>query len=197
MKKKVLTYGAVAVLSAITVGIVYAAFVDKVNVLGSTFSVSNADLRIMRDTTLGTNPANLVEEIPGPSFDHIGQTWHEDYGVKLANIGDAKLQVISRADYETANDPQDLRQDMYVEIFEWGDADQDGIPDEGEYETYGKTYGKKTIVKWKTEGIDLEEVNPNQGKYIVLRFSTENLSDTKKGATAIFDFVFEGIEIEN
>lgn len=195
LKKRILSYTLIGIFTIATAGIVYAAFSDKGNVLGSSFSVSSADIKIMADTTQGTNPANLVDEIPGPSFENIGQTWHEDYGIKLVNNGTTKLGVISNADYETVNDPQDLRQDMYVEIFEWGDANQNGVPDEGEYETYGTTYGKKTIVKWKTEGIAVGEFHPGQAKPLVLRFSTENLSDTKQGATAIFDFVFESIEM--
>lgn len=195
MNKKYFIYGFTTILALVTVGVVYAAFSDKGKVLGSSFSVASADIKIMADTTQGTNPANLVDEISGPSFGNIGQTWHQDYGIKLVNNGTTKLNVISTAYYETANDPEDLRQDIYAEIFEWGDADQDGIPDEGEYETYGISYGKKTIVKWKTEGINVGEFNPGQSKPLVIRFSTENLSETKQGATALFDFIFEAIEM--
>ena len=193
MRKKILSYTLIGLFVVTAAGIVYAAFSDKGNVLGSSFSVASADIKIMADTTQGTNPANLVDEIPGPSFENIGQTWHEDYALKLVNNGTTKLNVISNAYYETINDPQDIRESIYVEIFEWSDANNDGVADEGEYPN---SYGiKKTIVKWKTEGIDLGEFNAGQSKPLVIRFSTENLSDTKQGATAIFDFIFEAIEM--
>ena len=185
-------YGFTTILILIAAGIVYAAFSDKGKVLGSSFSVANSDIKIMADTTQGTNPANLVDEIAGPSFDNIGQTWQQDYAIKLVNGGTTKLQVMSNAYYETANDPENIREDIYVEIFEWSDANNDGIADPGEYPN---SLGKKTIIKWKTEGLTLGEFNPGQSKPLVIRFSTENLSETKQGATALFDFIFEGIEM--
>ncbi|MFH1648486.1 MAG: hypothetical protein ABIA11_02025 [Patescibacteria group bacterium] len=192
MNRKYFMYGFTTILILVAAGIVYAAFSDKGKVLGSSFSVANSDIKIMADTTQGTNPANLVDEIAGPSFDNIGQTWQQDYAIKLVNGGTTKLQVMSNAYYETANDPENIREHIYVEIFEWSDANNDGIADPGEYPN---SLGKKTIIKWKTEGIALGEFNPGQSKPLVIRFSTENLSETKQGATALFDFIFEGIEM--
>ncbi|MFC1700042.1 hypothetical protein ACFLZ4_00150 [Patescibacteria group bacterium] len=192
MKRKHFMYGFTTILILVAAGIVYAAFSDEGTVLGSSFSVASADVKIMSDPTQGTNPANLVDEIAGPSFDNIGQTWQQDYPIKLVNGGTTSLSMMSNADYETINDPQDIRQDIYAEIFEWSDANNDGVADPGEYPN---SLGKKTIVKWKTEGIALGNFNPGQAKPLVIRFSTENMSETKQGATALFDFVFEAIEM--
>ena len=45
----------------------------------------------------------------------------------------------------------------------------------------------------KTEGFDLGTINNGNVKSYVLRFSTDNLSDTKQGKTGIYDFIFDAI----
>ncbi len=191
-KKKYLIYalGLLAVVSLIT-GITFAAFTDKAKVLGSTFSVGSADLKFLKDLPLGTDPTNLVDELPGPSFSNIGQTWSADYPLKLINNGTSGISITSKAYYETANDPAELRSDIYVEIFEWNDANNNGVLDSGEI---GLSLAKKTIVKWKTEGIGIGQINPGQTRPLVLRFSVENLSATKQGKSALFDFEFESVQ---
>ena len=53
-----------------------------------------------------------------------------------------------------------------------------------------ETKGKKTIVKWKTEGLSLGQAATGEVKALVLRFSTDTLPDTKQGKSGVFDFVF-------
>ncbi|HAI63208.1 MAG: hypothetical protein UU90_C0020G0007 [candidate division WWE3 bacterium GW2011_GWD2_42_11] len=181
-----------AVVLSMVAGVTFAAFTDKAKVLGSNFSIGSADIRFLNDLPLGTDPTNLVDELPGPTFGNIGQTWSADYPIKVINNGTSGVNLASHAYYETANDPADLRSDINVEIFEWNDANGNGVLDTGEV---GMSMGKKTIVKWKTEGMGLGQFNPGQLKALVLRFSTENLSSTKQGKTALFDFEFESAQL--
>lgn len=102
------------------------------------------------------------------------------------------MQLVSNANYETINDPDDLRQIIYVEPFNWADANNNGIVDDGEL---GSSFGRKTIVKWKTEGFDFSTLATGAVKGLVLRFSTDTVSDTKQGTTAIFDFLFDSISL--
>ena len=175
------------------IGVTYAAFTDTGKVLGSTFSVGSADIKLLEDVTLGTESYNLVEELPGPNFDNISPFWVEDYLLKIFNNSANSVQISTTANYETINDPEDLRQIIFVEPIEWDDINNDGIF-EPLTET-GNSLGKKTIVKWKTEGFDLGTFGSGAVKSMILRFSTDEVSDTKQGASAIFDFEFDSMEI--
>ncbi len=191
VKKLVLPAAILATLATI-VSVTYAAFSDSAQILGSKFSISSADLRFEYDPTIGSAPDNLVDTLEGPSFGNIGQNWSKEYALKMINNGTTRLNVNSYANYETENDPESLRSDISVEIFEWNDSNSDGVLDPGET---GMSKGKKTIVKWKTEGFDLGDFYPGQGKFVVLKFTTENISETKQGAQALFDFNFESIQM--
>jgi hypothetical protein len=174
------------------VGITYAAFSDKGKVLGSSFSVGNADIKLMLDLTLGAEPTNLVDEIPGPVFTNIGQNWQRDYLIKIYNNGTYKMSLTSHSNYETINDPDDLRQYIFAEIYPWDDTNNDGQVTEDEI---GTSIGKKTIIKWKTEGFSLGEFNPGETLGFTIRFSTGTISDTKQGKQGAFDFEFDSIEL--
>ncbi len=147
----------------------------------------------MEDLAAGTNPENLVDELPGPSFSGLHPNWTEDYPLKIYNNATGHIQLTSNADYETINDPDDLRQIIYVEPINWSDTDNNGLVEEGEL---GSSFGRKTIIKWKTEGFDLSSMSSGSVKGMVLRFSTDNVSDTKQGKSAIFDFVFDSLGLE-
>ncbi len=172
------------------IGIAFAAFKDQTKFLGSTFSTGSADIKLLIDLAAGTDSANLTDQKQAPSFTNIGSTWSQDYLLKLYNNATTNLLVSSTSDYETINDPDDLRSYISVEPFDWNDNNTNGVLDSGEL---GTSYGKKTIVKWKTEGFDLGTINNGNVKSYVLRFSTDNLSDTKQGKTGIYDFIFDAI----
>jgi hypothetical protein len=176
----------------ITAGFVYAAFADRGDVLGSKFSVGSADLKLYQDVTLGPEPDNLVDQLDGPEFINISSNWFGYYPIKLLNNGTNVVALSSNADYETANDPEDLRQLINVEIYEWEDINNDGIAEDPELT---RSWGQKSIVKWKTEGYILDNLDPGQTRGFVLEFSTQSISDTKQGASAIFDFMFDSLEI--
>ena len=102
------------------------------------------------------------------------------------------MQLTSVSDYATANDPDDLRSYIFVEPFSWNDSNDNGLLDTGEL---GSSFGKKSIVKWKTEGFSFGQLDTANVKGFVLRFSTDNLSDTKQGKTGVFDFVLEATSL--
>lgn len=191
-KKRVIIFLVLLSIIAVT-GISIAAFGDKGEILGSSFTMGSADIKMLNDLTGGTTEANLVDTLPGPSFTNIGANWSQDYLIKIYNNAPGHIQLTSNADYLTENDPDDLRQIIFVEPINWGDSNNNGIVDEGEL---GSSFGRKTIVKWKTEGFDLSSVSSGGVKGMVLRFSTDTVSDTKQGTTAVFDFIFDSLSLE-
>jgi len=191
-KRLTVTFLLIAALTLVA-GVAVAAFGDKGEILGSNFSIGSADIKLFKDLSGGTTPENLVDELNGPAFANISPNWSEDYPLKIFNNAPTHIQLTSNAYYVTANDPDELRQIIYVEPINWGDANNDGVVEESEL---GSSFGKKTIIKWKTEGYDLSSVAPGAVKGIVLRFSTDNVSDTKQGKSAIFDFEFDSLGIE-
>lgn len=192
IKKNIIVYAIGFFVVLGLVGIAYAAFSDKGKVLGSSFSVGNADIKLFSNLTLGAEPSNLLDEIIGPTFTNIGQNWQENYLIKIYNNGTYRMAIASHANYETINDPEELRQYIYAEIYPWNDSNNDGQLSDGEL---GTSIGKKTIIKWKTEGFSLGEFDPGQTLGFVVKFSTDSISDTKQGKQGVFDFEFDSIEL--
>lgn len=190
MKKIVYTYGALAVLIILVAGVTYAAFSDRGNVLGSTFTVGSADIKLLKDVTGGTGSENLAEELPGPSFSDISPNWSADYKVKIFNSASTPVTLTTNSYYETVNDPADLRSIIFIEPILWEDNNGDGVVDAGEL---GASYGRKTIIKWKTEGFNLGPLAPSSVRSLILRLSTDAVSETKQGASALFDFQFNSV----
>jgi len=193
MKKNKIFYliGSLVLIIAVAAGITYAAFTDKAKVLGSTFSVGSANLMFLEDLAMGTDPRNYRDELAGPTFENIGPGWTQDYLVKLISMASSRITVSTNANYETANDPEDLRSDIFVEIIKWSDMNQNGTVDEGEEIS---VVGKKTIIKWKTEGFTLGDLFYGQTMGLILRFSAPSISESKQGASATFDFEFNSIQ---
>jgi hypothetical protein len=178
------------VLILATAGLTYAAFGDRGKVLGSKFSVGSADIKLLLDNSAGIVPENLMEGLPGPEFNGIAPNWSEDYNLKIFNSGTSAVILTTNADYLTANDPDDLRSVIFVEPFIWNDTNNNGVVDTGET---GDSLGRKSIIKWKTEGYQIGELNSGEILGLILRFSTDALSETKQGTNGVFDFVFDSI----
>ncbi|MBP7927549.1 hypothetical protein KAZ57_00155 [Patescibacteria group bacterium] len=193
MKTKLISAIVAATAVLLTAGVTYAAFSDTGKVLGSSFSVGSADLKLLKDPAGGLINENLADEMAGPAFMNIGPNWKKDYAIKIYNNATGKVQIATNANYLTTNDPDDLRSVIYVEPVLWSDGNNNGVVDAGEEST---SFGKKTITKWKTEGFDLGQVDSGSVKGLVLRFSTDSLSDTKQGKSGIFDFEFDSITVE-
>ncbi|MBN1162235.1 hypothetical protein JXA34_00650 [Patescibacteria group bacterium] len=192
-KKKTILAGVLFLLLTICVGATYSAFSDKGKILGSSFSVGSADIKLLEDITLGTIPENLKDEIDGPVFGNISSNWKTEYLIKVFNNSPGQVHLTSNSNYETANDPDELRQLIYVEPLEWNDTNGNGLLEEGET---GSSFGRKTIVKWKTEGFNLGSINSGEIKSIILKFSTDIVPDSKQGTSAVFDFEFGSIGAE-
>lgn len=191
--KKLILGGIVALgLLGLAIGITYAAFTDQSKFMGSTFSVGSADIKLLNDLAGGTDSSNLTDQKQAPSFVNITPHWSQDYLVKIYNNSTTNLNLTSSSDYTTANDPDSLRSYIFVEIFDWNDTNNNGQFDTGEL---GTSYGRKTIIKWKSEGFNLGQLNNGDVRGLVLRFSTDDLSDTKQGKTGIFDFTFDAVGI--
>lgn len=193
MKTKVSAVFLMLFFLFLTAGATYAVLTDKAKILGASFSVGSADIRLLSDVTGGVDPANLVDEMPGPSFEGVGPYWSKDYLVKIYNNSATAVALTTNAYYETVNDPAELRQIIFVEPFGWADADSDGVVDAGEL---GASLGRKTIVKWKTEGFDLGTLDSGVVKSLVLRLSTDSVAESKFGATALFNFEFNSAGLE-
>ena len=193
MKKipnKYAVFIAVLVTILVVSGVTYAAFSDKAKQTGASFSVGSSDIKLLKSITGGVDADNLADEISGPSFSNITPSWTSDYALKVYNNATTSIQLTSNANYLTANDPDDLRSILYVEPIGWNDTNSNGIGDAGET---GVSYGRKTFVKWKTEGYDFGQVTPGSIKGLLLRFSTDAVSDTKQGKSAVFDFEFNSV----
>ena len=193
MKRKYIIFLGLATLVLTLAGAAVAAFGDRSEILGSSFSVGSADIKLFDDLSGNISPENLVDELSGPAFVGIAPNWSQDYPLKIYNNASSHIQLTSNANYETANDPDELRQIIFVEPINWGDTNSNGEVDDGEL---GSSFGRKTIVKWKTEGFDLSSMAPGAVKGLVLRFSTDAVSDTKQGKSAIFDFEFNSVGLE-
>lgn len=176
----------IAVLFSLLIGVAYGAFMDKGKILGSSFSMGSADLKFLNNLTLGAVQTNLVDEKQGPQFTNIGPNWSKEYYTKIYNNATESLILTSNAYYETANDPDDLRSILFIEIFNWND-DNDGVFEDGEL---GTSFGRKTIVKWKTEGYNLGTLENGSIKSLVLKFSTDTVAESKQGKSGTFDFEF-------
>jgi len=190
VKKRHILIGSFILIFLSLLGITYAAFIDKGKILGSTFTVGSSDLKLLSNLSGGVDPSNLADELTGPTFNNIGSSWHQDYLLKLYNNGTSPAQIATHSNYATANDPDDLRSFIYVEPFPWNDANNNGVVDTGEE---GTSLGRKTIIKWKTEGFDLGSLGTGEVKGLILRFSTDSVSDTKQGKSGVFDFEFDSI----
>jgi len=189
--KKLIALAIIVLNLALIGGITYAAFMDKSSVLGSSFSVGSSDIKLLSNVSGTVESSNLTDELAGPAFANIVPYWQKDYLIKVYNKASSQVKLTSNALYETAQDPEDLRQLIFIEPLEWKDENLNGIVDAGEEKT---GYGKKTLIKWKTEGINLGDIPQGEIKGLILRFSTENLSDSKQGASALFDFEFNATQ---
>ena len=167
------------------IGITYAYFADKAKVAGVTVAVGSADLKLLTNLGLGPTEGNLLDNLTGPVLNDVHPNWTTDYPVKVYNNTASELALSSVANYETNKDPSELRQILFVEPFVWDDLNLDGVVDPSELTL---SYGKKTIVKWKTEGFTFDTIQAGAVKGFVFRFSTQSVPESKQGATAVFDF---------
>jgi len=168
-------------------GVAYAAISNKIFMKGALFTTANVEIKFLRDLSKTSKVDNLATELTGVSFDNIYNYWTTDYLVKLTNTSGSNVNVSSYSNYITADDPASLRYSLFVELIKWNDLNSNGVVDEGEMQ---ESLGKKSFVKWKTEGFNLGTFETDKIYSYILRFSAENLTDSKIGQSGKFDFEF-------
>lgn len=192
IKKRTIAVVSLLLATLGLMGVAYAAFSDQSKFAGSRFSVGNADLKLLNNLAGGTDASNLVDTKPAPSYDNIYPQWYSDYLIKIYNNGTQPVTLTSNMDYLTANDPSNIREVLYMEPYDWNDANNNGLVDEGEQ---GTSYGKKVFTSWKTTGFSFGQLQPGEIKSLIMRFSAGNISNSKMGAVGTFDFMFDAVGI--
>lgn len=180
-----------------------AVFEESVKVAGTSFSVgappgdvevpidTNTALKMMGDLSGQPVSGNLFDSVSGMEFGYIHSEWTDEMAIKIHNQGDINLDLISKADY--VNDPRPLRDRIYVEVLAWNDTNGNGLVDVGEV---GASYGRDTILRWRNDTFPLGEIQPDETRGFVLKFDGSGITPAVEGATAVYDFVFTGIEVE-
>ncbi len=186
-KKVLLGIGLVAVMVALAGvgGMVYAAFMDNTEFKGATIYVGTSDIVLLNDLAKGNTADNLVEELPAPILTGVNPNWSQDYLLKIYSKANTPVNLFTEATYTTAEDPEDLRRYVMVEVFNWSDTNWDGILEEGEL---GQSYGIKNIIDWKMDGIDMGNSETNTITGYVFRFTAPEITNDKQGKTGKFDF---------
>jgi len=192
IRKSTIGLGSLLVVAVGLMGVAYASFTDQSKFAGSRFSIGSADLKLLDNLAGGTDALNLVDTKPVPSYDNISPQWFSDYLIKIYNNGTQPVTLTSNMNYETANDPASIREILYMEPYDWDDADADGVVDEGEQ---GNSYGKKAFTSWKTTGFNFGQLEAGTTKNLIMRFSAGNITNSKMGAVGTFDYMFDSVGI--
>jgi len=192
IRKSTIGLGSLLVVAVGLMGVAYASFTDQSKFAGSRFSIGSADLKLLDNLAGGTDALNLVDTKPVPSYDNISPQWFSDYLIKIYNNGTQPVTLTSNMNYETSNDPASIREILYMEPYDWNDADADGVVDEGEQ---GNSYGKKAFTSWKTTGFNFGQLEAGTTKGLIMRFSAGNISNSKMGAVGTFDYMFDSVGI--
>ncbi len=201
--KKFFLSGLLVLLSCVSLfGVTSAVFEESASVAGVSFTIGeessepggggttgNTALKILKNTAVSAEESNLADTINGPSFTNVNSTWVQTLPVKIYNKGGTVLDIVGTANY--VNDPDTLRDDLYIEILAWNDANNNGTVEEGET---GESYGHDTILRFKNDTFDLGELNGSSTRGYILKFDGSGLSEANIGKTAVYDFVFTGVE---
>lgn len=180
------------IIFIISLGLTYAVLSDTANILGASFSTTSTDIKFLASVSGGLDTSNLADSLAGPKFHNISSGWVSSYPIKILNNASEDLILTSSAFYETANDPESLRSIINIEVFPWEDVNNNGLHENSELAT---SLGKKTIIKWKTEGFELGTIKSGEVKGYVLEFSVDTLVESKQGASGLYDFEFTGSTI--
>ncbi len=181
-------------------GGVYAAISETVKITGTTFNVgatfgggsggssdTNTMLKMYVDLGGSNAESNLSDSVVGPVYDNINDTWSNEYAVKVYNNGSGDMTLIAKANY--IDDPNTLRDDIYVSIIEWTDLDNDGVVDSGEL---GTNYGTDTILRLRNDTFDLGAISAGETRGFVYRFDGSGLSEANASQSAVYDFTING-----
>jgi hypothetical protein len=183
----------VLIITASTLGITYAAFMDKISFDGATVQVGSSNIQLLDNLALPPTTDNRVDTKPVPNFTLINPHYIKDYLVKIYADSSSRIALGSKSNYTTAEDPDDIRRYLLVEIFEWNDINSNGL---AEQEELGQSFGTKSIIEWKTEGFNLGELAPGQVNGYLMRFSSPNITNEKQNKTGKFSFEFSAVSLQ-
>src|SRR3989344_2543847 len=175
-----------------------AVFEESVRVAGTSFTVGtsaedntagNTALKFLLNVSGSTESSNLTDTVAGPVLDNIDSIWSDVILLKLYNKGTTPLNVVSKAEY--INDPNTLRDDIFVKAVAWNDANNNGVLDSGEE---GVSYGYDTILRWRNDTFPVGLLGSGEVKGVALKFDGTGVTDSNIGQSAVYDFVFTGVE---
>ncbi len=152
--------------------------------------VGNANLKLLKIPNAGTSSANIADAVVGPVYQNVDPSTEKYFPVKFYNQGQVNLNLVATADY--VSDPDTLRDDLYVGVYDWNDLDSDGQYDVGES---GTAYGYDTILRLRNDTFLLGSIAGGQTKGFVYKFSGSGLSSANLSMSAIYDFKIVGTEV--
>ena len=152
-------------------------------------TAGNTALKFLLNVSGSTESSNLTDTVAGPVLDNIDSIWSDVILLKLYNKGTTPLNVVSKAEY--INDPNTLRDDIFVKAVAWNDANNNGVLDSGEE---GVSYGYDTILRWRNDTFPVGLLGSGEVKGVALKFDGTGVTDSNIGQSAVYDFVFTGVE---
>lgn len=155
-----------------------------------TISVGNANLKILKVPTAGTGSTNIADSIDGLVYQNVNPATEQYFPVKVYNKGQVNLNLVASADY--ISDPDTLRDDLYVGIYEWTDTNSNGQYEVGEL---GTALGSDTILRLRNDTFPLGVLSGGQVKGFVFKFAGTGLSSANFSKSAIYDFKIIGTEV--
>lgn len=150
---------------------------------------ANSSLKMLKQLDLGSASTNLSDTVSGIVFKNMTPTFDQSFPIKVYNQGQVNLNLVASADY--ISDPNTLRDDIFVAVYEWNDTNSNGVVDSNEL---GTKYGEDTILRLKNDTFALGAITPNQIKGLVYKFKGTGLSSANYGQSAVFDFKLVGSE---
>lgn len=198
MKKILLSVSLIALSVLAIFQATSAALQETVKVAGTSFGVSsdvtggivdtNTALKLFANLEGTASGSNLVDSVAGPSFSNMTTSWTDNYLVKVHNKSASPMDLIAMSEY--INDPDTLRDDIYVEIVEWDDVNSNGQLDDGEE---GASHGYDTILRLKNDTFNLGSIAANQTKGFAFKFDGSGLSEANQSMNAVYDFLIKGV----
>lgn len=180
-----------------------AAFSDEVSVEAASFAITDKQenlkegsgkeeaLYFLKDISNSGEESNLTRVVPAPSYDNVSTAWKESYPVKIKNVKDKELYLVSYAMYSGESDPDNLRDDLYVKVNAWDDKNSNGKVDSGET---GKLYGENSFLRWKNDTFKLDKIKSQETKGFVFTFDGRGLSEANLNKSGKFSFHIEAVE---
>lgn len=152
-----------------------------------TTPTGNTSLKMLIDLSGSTADSNLSDNINGPEFTNIGPDWLYELPVKVYNKGSGNLSLVASASY--VNDPDVLRDDIFVKITEWNDQNNNGVVEQGEE---GQILGYDTVLRLRNDTYNLGQIDPSQTRGYIFEFDGTGVSEANAGMSAVYDFLITG-----